>query len=90
MTTPQKRWMKFDPTFTTGNIIQLIIVAAAVFGAYSDLKGEQRVQSAAQGETARQIKAITEDVKDISNGMRNVQLDVAVLRARSTSPGATR
>lgn len=93
---PEKgHFVKFDPTFNTGHIVQTLVFVVAGFVAWSDVKTGQATQKleidhakSAQVQQAEAIKAIATDVRELGRSMSDVRTDIAVLRGRAAEPGS--
>lgn len=89
------RLMKFDPTISTGTLVQIAVFIVAGFIAWSDVKQNQAVQraeldqaKAAQMVQAKAMETLQSDIKDLTKAVSDVRTDVAVLRGRAVEPRA--
>lgn len=92
-TNTTRRLVKFDPTISTGTLVQIGVFVVAGFMAWSDVKQNQAVQRAEldQGKAAavvqaEAVKSISSDLKDLTKAVADVRTDVAVLRGRGADP----
>lgn len=90
----RKRYMKFDPTFNTGTIVQIAVIVIGGFSLFYAMKQDQALQrqeldfvkasiAIERAGTKDQLKDIKDDVSAIQKSISGMSESIAVLRARS-------
>lgn len=96
-----KRLVKFDPQFSAGTIVQIVVIivgGALAFGAMKTELATQKVEieankvAASRDNTAtsESLKDLKSDVKDLQKSMNDVKESLAILRGRAAEPGGKR
>lgn len=93
------RFMKFDPTVSTGTIIQTLVFIVGVATAYGGYREDQVKQDGriAQVEvladkdresTKDALKEIKTQVSDLQKSNQEIKESLAILRGRAAEPGS--
>lgn len=94
MTTQQtNKLIRFDPTVSTGVLIEICVILGSVFAAYSALKTDQatakieveQVKADQKADRERVKDSLTEiktDVKEVSKKLAEMNESLAVLKAK--------
>lgn len=91
--------MKFDPTFNTGTIAQIVVIVASAAAIYTGMKTDQ-VQTKAELDAVKSATAvdrvqtkealadIKSDIKELQKSNNDIKESLAVLRGRTVETGA--
>lgn len=96
-----KRLMKFDPTITTGTILQTVVVALTGLAFFYGLKAEnastradlEQTKAVAVIERAQTAQALAEiklEMKEQGKTLSDLKEGIAILRGRAVEPGGKR
>ena len=94
--TERKRYMKFDPTFNTGTIVQIAVIVIGGFSLFYTMKQDQALQKAEleyvkasilieRASTKDSLIEIKQEVKALQTSMNSVNESLAVLRGRAAA-----
>lgn len=93
MQDPKRRqFIRFDPTFNSGHIVQIVVIVAGMFTAYSALKEGQATQKVEIDQVKASVAAekvsskesfneLRGDVKEISRALVQANQTLAVIQA---------
>lgn len=94
----RRQFIRFDPTFNSGHIVQVVVIVAGMFTAYSALKEGQATQkleieqvkataTADRTSTKESLTEIKGDVKEIQRTLVQVNQTLAVIEAKQQPKG---
>ncbi|MEJ7685609.1 MAG: hypothetical protein WKG52_00665 [Variovorax sp.] len=94
-----RKVVRFDPTFNTGTIVQIVVIVASAFSIYTGLKTDtvqqkaelESVKASALVEriqTKESLADLKADVKEIQKTTNDVKESLAILRGRGSDTGA--
>lgn len=89
--TKPPRMVKFDPTLTSGTLIEIIVILAGIAGLYNTITNQQAkteveinymtsIINQEKAVTQRQLMDLKTDVKDIQKSLTNVEVGLARLQ----------
>lgn len=92
--TERKRYMKFDPTFNSGTIAQIVVIVIGGLGVIYTMRQDQALQKAEmeyikasvlieRASTKDSLIEIKAEVKTLQTSMNSVNESLAVLRGRA-------
>ena len=95
----QRKIVRFDPTFNTGTIAQIIVIVASAVTIYTGIKTDQvqtkadldavKASAAIEREQTKQaLSDLKSDVKEMRTTMNDVKESLAILRGRAADAGA--
>ncbi|KQR55628.1 hypothetical protein [Acidovorax sp. Leaf160] len=93
------RFMKFDPTVSTGTIIQTLVFIIGVATAYGGYREDQVKQDGRiamvealadkdRDSTRESLKKIEGQVADLAKSNQDIKESLAILRGRAAEPGS--
>lgn len=81
----RRQIIKFDPTFNTGHIVQIGVIVAGMFFAYTGLKEGQAIQAKDQLTLKAQVDsdrlAVKESLTELKGDLRELQRTVNAMNA---------
>ena len=95
----QRKIVRFDPTFNTGTIAQIVVIVASAVAIYTGMKTDQ-VQTKAEldavksatvvdrVQTKEALADIKSDIKDLQKSNNEIKESLAILRGRAAEPGS--
>lgn len=97
----QRKIVRFDPTFNTGTIAQIVVIVASAVTIYTGIKTDQ-VQTKAEldavksatvvdrVQTKEALSDLKQDVKDLQKSTNEIKESLAILRGRAADQGSKR
>ncbi len=97
----EHRYMRFNPEITTGNIIQIVMLAIALgaaYGTYRDDQGKQdseiaqvkQLTSRDRDDTQKSLAEVKTRLDKQGDQLQDIKESLAILRGRAAEPGSKR